>query len=88
MAGTIIFGRKFLNEERAMELYNMGCTDQEIANQLDCVKETVRRWRRKNNLAKNEEKKAPPSLIELAAEANAHGMTYGEYMAARREGRA
>lgn len=81
--GTIIFGRKVFDPKRAMELYNMGYTDQEIAKQLDCVKETVRNWRNRNNLAKNKEKK---SLVELAAEAKAHGMTYGEYMVAKREG--
>ena len=81
--GTIIFGRKTFSKERAMELYRMGCTDQEIAKQLDCVKETVRNWRNRNNLVKNKEKK---SLVELAAEAKAHGMTYGEYMVAKQEG--
>ena len=81
--GTIIFGRKVFDPKRAMELYNMGYTEQEIAKQLDCVKETVRNWRNRNNLAKNKEKK---SLVELAAEAKAHGMTYGEYMVAKREG--
>ena len=81
--GTIIFGRKVFDPKRAMELYNMGYTDQEIAKQLDCVKETVRNWRNRNNLVKNKEKK---SLVELAAEAKAHGMTYGEYMVAKREG--
>lgn len=50
--GTIIFGRKTFSKERAMELYKMGYTDQEIAKQLGCVKETVRRWRQKNCLAK------------------------------------
>lgn len=85
--GTIIFGRKTFSKERAMELYKMGYTDQEIAKQLGCVKETARRWRQKNCLVKNADKKDPPSLIELAAEAKTHGMTYGEYMAAKREGR-
>ena len=81
--GTIIFGRKVFNPNRAMELYNMGYTDQEIAKQLDCVRQTVRNWRNRNHLSKNKEKK---SLVELAAEAKAHGMTYGEYMVAKREG--
>ena len=81
--GTIIFGRKVFNPKRAMELYNMGYTDQEIARQLDCVRQTVRNWRNRNNLAKNKEKNP---LVELAAEAKAHGMTYGEYMVAKREG--
>lgn len=82
------------DKERAVELYNTGYCDQQIADILGTTYHTVRGWRRKVGLVGHrktyvvaEKKTDVPSLAELAAEARKHGMTYGQYMVARREGK-
>lgn len=73
-----------LDRERAMELYEKGADDEEIAELLYVHIETVRRWRRSLKLPKIKgqmKKKKLSRIAELAAEARAHGMNYGMYMA-------
>ena len=93
MPGPVFFRRKFLNKEYAREMYDQGYCDQHIADNCGVSRECIREWRRRNNL---EGHKAPPkvkpkpkesTLIAMAAEAKAHKMTYGQYMAAKREGK-
>lgn len=85
--------QRFLDKERARELYDIGYCDQQIADLCDVSREAVRCWRKKQKLPshkalyKEPEKKRESTLIEFAAEAKSHGMSYGQYMAARREGR-
>ncbi len=93
MKEPIFFRRKNVPEELAKELYDIGYCDQQIADELDVSVDSVRGWRRRSGL---EGHKAPykkpkqnhrSTLVELAAEANAHGMTYGQYMVAKKEGK-
>lgn len=92
--GVPVFEKRCrLNKERALELYNKGYCDQQIADECDASVGSVREWRRRIGLPghrvlyKKKTKKRESTLVELAAEAKAHGMSYGEYMAARREGK-
>ena len=91
--GAPFFDRKYLDKERALELYDIGYCDQQIADACEVGVDAVRSWRRKSGLEAHRvpyikpEKKQRPTLIELAAEANKRGMSYGEYMVARKEGR-
>lgn len=86
--------RRRLDRERAWELYDMGYCDQQIADCCNVAFETVREWRRKFGLPGNKtpykpvkKAKSGPTLDELAAEAKAHGMTYGKYIVAKQEGK-
>lgn len=85
--------RRFLNPDKAKELYDAGYCDQQIADTCDVSRESVRVWRRKNNLKghkaphKEPAKHRASTLAEMAAEAQAHGMSYGQYMVERREGK-
>lgn len=91
--GQPLFTRRYLDVKKAKELYDIGYCDPQIADMCDVSRDTVRDWRRRNGLEghkvpyieKTEEK--PSGLAAMAAEANAHGMTYGQYMVARREGK-
>ena len=92
--GNPYFGeRRFLNHDKARELYDAGYCDQQIADACDVSRESVRVWRRKNGLEghkpprKEHEKRRASTLAEMAAEAKAHGMSYGQYMVERREGK-
>lgn len=83
-----------LDEVQARKLYDMGYCDQQIADHCDVDFWVIRKWRVLNGLAghkrraKIEEPKPKhvPTLSELAAEAKAHGMSYGHYIDAKRRG--
>lgn len=47
---------------RGMELYNAGATDKDIATELGCTYESVKRWRWKHALSVNPAQKAPGKL--------------------------
>lgn len=88
------FSRIRLDPLMARSLYNAGYCDQQIADYCGVSRDSVREWRRRNALPghgtpykEKEEEKRKSTLVELAAEARAHGMTYGQYMVARREGK-
>lgn len=82
------------DKEHAQKLYDKGCSDRQIADACGVAVDAVRWWRRSNGLVGNkwpypkiENEKAPAlSLSKVAAEARAHGMTYGQYMAAKQGG--
>ena len=93
MGEPIFFVRRNLNTELARALYDDGYCDQQIADYCGVAKETVSKWRRNNNLPGHKapvvevgKPKKPSTLVELEAEARRHGLTYGQYMVARREG--
>jgi hypothetical protein len=72
-------------------LYDKGYCDQQIADICDVSRDAVSVWRRKNGLvgykAPHKEEKKKSTLVEVAVAAKAHGMSYGEYMVAKREGK-
>ena len=92
MGEPLFFKRRLLDKEYARELYDMGYCDQQIADNCGVGRECIRDWRRNNGLVghkvpvKLEKKKTASTLVELEAEARAHGMSYGQYDAARRGG--
>lgn len=92
--GSPLFGkRRYLDVVKARELYDKGYCDQQIADDCGVSRESVRMWRIKNGLEghksppREKKKKKESTLVTMAMEASAHGMSYGEYMVARREGR-
>lgn len=93
MAGAMFFKRKYLNTTMAFELYAKGYCDQQIADELESSREAVRDWRRRRGLPghkslyKEEKKVRKFTLEDAVREAKKHGMSYGEYMVARREGK-
>lgn len=94
MSGAVFFKNKRLDPHMARRLYDIGYCDQQIADELGVLRDSVREWRRRNALPghkalyqKKEEVKRKPTLAEFEAEARAHHMSYGVYMDARREGR-
>ena len=91
--GTPFFKtRRYLDTDKAKELYEKGWCDQQIAEECDVSQDTVGSWRRRNGLVahkapyKTRKKKHSSTLVELVAEARAHNMSYGQYMAAKKEG--
>jgi hypothetical protein len=80
--------------DRALKLYEAGFSDNEIANMLDVDFWAIKKWRMLNGLKGNkhrakivEEKPKPvQTLAEVAAEARKHGMSYGQYVDAKRRG--
>ena len=93
MAEAVFFRTKRLDVERARELYDKGYCDQQIADACGVSYEAVRVWRRKSGLEghlvpyKKKTKSRAPVIIASNAEARAHKMSYGQYVAARREGK-
>ena len=89
----ILVKRRCLDTDKARELYDKGYCDQQIADACFVSRDTVTEWRKRNGLVGHKtpyrEKKKPhvSTLVKLAAEARAHGMSYGEYMVARKEGK-
>lgn len=51
---------KRINKEQVRELYRMGLNDREIADELGCAHETVRRWRQNEGLPHNYKHGAKP----------------------------
>ena len=92
MGEPLFYKRRLLNKETARELYDKGYCDQQIADHCGVTYGCVREWRRKSGLEghkapyKMKKKKPNESLVETAAEAKAHGMTYGQYMAMKNGG--
>jgi uncharacterized protein YjcR len=91
--GSPFFGkRRYLDTLKARDLYIKGYCDQQIADVCDVSRDVVREWRKRNGLPghktlyKEKKNKHASTLTELAAEARAHGMTYGQYQVARKEG--
>lgn len=92
--GSPFFVRRCLDTDKAKKLYDIGYCDPQIAAICDVTTDTVRAWRRKNGLVghkmpyKEKKKKTEykPTLSELAAEARKHGMSYGQYQVAKKEG--
>lgn len=91
--GNPFFGeRRYLDTDKARELYDIGYCDQQIADICNVSREAVSTWRRRNGLVghsvlyKAVEEKRESTLIELAIEARKHGMTYGQYQVAKKEG--
>jgi uncharacterized protein YjcR len=82
------------DKEHAKKLYHKGHSDSQIAGACGVATEAVRWWRRSSGLPGNkwpypkiENEKIPvQSLSQVAAEARAHGMTYGKYLAAKQGG--
>ena len=93
MSGAVFFKNKRLDPHMARRLYDIGYCDQQIADELGVSRDSVREWRRRNalpghkTLYQKKEVKRKSTLAELAAEAKAHHMSYGEYMVARMEGK-
>ena len=93
--GTPFFKeRRFLDKDMARELYDLGYCDQQIADACDVSLDSVRVWRKKYGLSGHKaphktktKSRTPTTLVEMAAEAKSLGMSYGEYMVARREGK-
>lgn len=92
--GTPFFKtRRYLDTDKAKKLYDEGYSDQQIAEECDVSQDTVGSWRRRNGLAvhkaprKARKKKHKTTLAELVAEARAHKMSYGQYMAMRNGGK-
>ena len=52
LPGSMASHRRF-DRERAGELYKIGLNDREIADELGCAHETVRRWRQNEGLGHN-----------------------------------
>lgn len=83
-----------LDEVKARKLYDMGYSDQQIANCCDVDFWVIKKWRVLNGLkghthrAKIVEEKPKPvqTLAEVAVEARKHGMSYGQYVDAKRRG--
>ena len=81
------FKRKLLDKELALQLYNEGRCDREIAADCGVAERTVGDWRRKMKLPshpdprKKEEASSPhrSTLSQDALEARKRGMTYGQY---------
>lgn len=74
----------------ACSLWEQGCTDSEIAAAFGVARDTASSWRRRNGLKPNfkrpkesEELDCAQRIAAANAEARAHGMTYGQLMAAR-----
>jgi hypothetical protein len=83
------------DRERARGLYEAGYCDQYIADVCDTSIDAVRSWRRTLGLKghkrpiveKDVKRSNTPTLAELAAKAKARGLSYGQYMLLRREGK-
>lgn len=92
MAGAMFFNGR-LDKGVAIDLYEKGYCDQQIADKCDVSIGTVRDRRKRNNLPghkapyKEEAKIRKFTLEDAVREAKKHGMSYGEYMVARREGK-
>lgn len=52
---------KSYDPAKAMELYKMKLSDQEIAEQLHTTKRSIQDWRRAEGLARNKSTESPPS---------------------------
>ena len=82
--------RTFLDTERAEELYKQGWCDQQIADECGVSKDTVRLWRKRNDLVghkapvKPKKKKHVSNIAAINAEAREHHMSYGQYYMATR----
>ena len=93
MGTPIFYERKFLDQELAFELYDKGYCDQDIADRCGVGRECISRWRRRNGLPghhvyiRDKKEKHKSTIVELSAEARKHGMTYGQYQVARKEGK-
>lgn len=91
--GKPFFERRYLDKERAIELYNIGYCDRQIADECGVNVDAVRCWRRRMGLVAHKvryvkpEQRHKPTIVELEAEARKHGMSYGEYTTARRVGK-
>lgn len=80
-----------IDKKIACSLWEQGFTDAEIAGAFGVAKTSVAEWRRKNGLKPNAKRpKQNEETLDCAqriaatnAEARAHGMTYGQLMAAR-----
>ncbi len=72
----------FLDKERAMELYNDGLCDRDIAEKCGVKSAAVGVWRRKAGLPPNKPPKPVYEMSPIArdnAEARRLGMNYGAY---------
>ena len=93
MGEPVFFRKARLDPDWAQELYDQGMCDQQIADELFVAKETVTAWRWKNRLPghkaplKTDEKKKKSNLVADVEAARARGMSYGQYMVARKEGK-
>ena len=78
-----------INEDVAMELYKDGKRDFEIAEECNVSKYAVQRWRARNGFLPNGRKplEKMSDLEKTALAARQHGMTYGQWMAMRRDRR-
>lgn len=93
MSSPLFGKRRYLDTDKARRLYDKGYADQQIADACDVSRDTVREWRKRNNLTGHKtpykpksKKKRKLTLTEMAVEARKHGMTYGQYQVARKEG--
>lgn len=93
MAGPSFVKRRYLDTAKAIKLYDKGYCDQQIADVCDVAIDTVREWRRRTGLPGHKtpykpkkKKNQKPTLVETAVEARKHGMTYGQYQVAKKEG--
>ncbi|BAK99724.1 hypothetical protein OBV_25260 [Oscillibacter valericigenes Sjm18-20] len=78
-----------INEDVAMELFRDGKRDFEIAEECNVSKYAVQRWRARNGFLSNKRKPHDEmsGLALTALAARKHGMTYGQWMAMRRDRR-
>ena len=71
---------------KALEMYQQGCTDLQIADAVGVSKSTISNWRSQHGLPPNtgttKDKNHRKSKLSLdAAEAKAAGMNYGQWKA-------
>jgi len=93
--GEPVFGRaKRMDKRLALELYERGYIDTQIAVRCGVAPTTVQSWRKRNGLrAHRKQRKYVPqqsgaaSLESVVAEAKAHKMSYGQYVVAKMEGK-
>lgn len=80
----------FLDKERAMDLYNQGLCDRDIADECGVKPGCVGEWRRKQGLPPNKQPKPLDEMSPIArdnAEARRLGMNYGAYKGLQYEAR-
>lgn len=71
-----------LDKEMALDLYNRGLCDRDIAEECGVKSATVGEWRRKQGLPPNKPPKPTGEMSSIArdnAEARRLGMNYGAY---------
>lgn len=78
--------QKVLDAAAALDYYNRGFSDKDIADNCGVCRETIAKWRRSNGFPANhpqpvkKQRKLSPLVMDAIAAREA-GMTYGQYKA-------